>query len=228
MATTGSSGSPSHAQLRYAMYEYLQSVIKSGGLSEEQTEGLEVAAQCMSEAFGFSTEDTNGAQHELSLKPLTLPVIFNTGVQVLSGSASGSGSPVKSPAPAPAAAVGVKGADGANSRNSEGDNVSEDESLFKKFLATLTDRGFFAGLTEGTPEWAEREGKARTKFNQRYSKSASADPASSGAQDKDKQLAAQEELRQRLALETKRMEDAEVIAAACDYGDLGLESLCYV
>ena len=80
-----SADAPSHAQLRYAMYEYLQAVIRSGKMTEEQTESLEVAAQCMSEAFGFSTEVPEGGQHELSLKPLTLPVIFNTGVQVLSG-----------------------------------------------------------------------------------------------------------------------------------------------
>ena len=77
-----SADAPSHAQLRYAMYEYLQAVIRSGKMTEEQIESLEVAAQCMSEAFGFSTEVPEGGQHELSLKPLTLPVIFNTGVQV--------------------------------------------------------------------------------------------------------------------------------------------------
>ena len=77
---------PSHAQLRYAVFEYLQAVVKGGSLSEEQTESLEVAVQCLSEAFGFSTEAPASAgddrQHELSLKPLTLPVIFNAGVQV--------------------------------------------------------------------------------------------------------------------------------------------------
>ena len=56
-------------------------------------------------------------------------------------------------------------------------------------------------------EWAERESKARTKFNQRYAKSSTVPSESPGTQ--DKQRAAQEELRQRLALETKRMEDAE-------------------
>ncbi len=52
-------------------------------------------------------------------------------------------------------------------------------------------------------EWKERESKALDKFNQRCNKPA----ASPGTQ--DTQRAAQEELRQRLALETKRMEDAE-------------------
>jgi len=57
-------------------------------------------------------------------------------------------------------------------------------------------------------EWEEREGKARAKFNQRYTKPADAESSSPGGV--DKQRVAQEELRQRLALETKRMEDAEV------------------
>jgi hypothetical protein len=57
-------------------------------------------------------------------------------------------------------------------------------------------------------EWEEREAKARGKFDQRYNKPTPAQSASPGAQDAER--AAQEELRQRLAVETKRMEDAEV------------------
>lgn len=203
------SDAPSHAQLRYAMYEYLHAVIKAGKMTEEQTESLEVAAQCMSEAFGFSSEVPEGGQHELSLKPLTLPVIFNTGVQVLSGPTT------SSPAKASGGAVAAGGAAGAGASvvaagaaiPDSGDG-SDDSALFKKFVSALKDRGFFAGLSEGTPEWEERESKARAKFNQRYNNPAAAQPANPGAQ--DQQRSAQEELRQRLALETKRMEDAEV------------------
>ena len=76
MSNTHNVSAPSHAHLRFAIFEYLSSLIKSGNMKEEQTESLEVAVQCMSEAFGFSTEEPSGNQHELSLKPLTLPVIF--------------------------------------------------------------------------------------------------------------------------------------------------------
>lgn len=210
---------PSHAQLRYAIYEYLHAVIRAGKMTEEQTESLEVAAQCMSEAFGFSTEVPEGGQHELSLKPLTLPVIFNTGVQVLSfpTAVSGASSPAQAAGGA-AAAAGVaavsvaSGSDAgvavASAANPDSGDVSDDSALFKKFVSTLKDRGFFAGLSEGTPEWEERESKARAKFNQRYNNPAASQPTNPGAQ--DQQRSAQEELRQRLALETKRMEHAEV------------------
>jgi len=131
---------PSHAQLRYAIFEYLQNTVRSGGLTEEQTEGLEVAVQCISEAFGFSADEdvpSGAEQHELSLKPLTLPVIFNTGVQVLSGPSSATpGSPAKTASGSALSAA--NGADGS------------DDQMFQKFVATLRDRGFFAGLTEGT------------------------------------------------------------------------------
>lgn len=43
--TSAKPSAPSQAQLRYAIFEYLQSVIKSGNLSEEQMESLEVATQ---------------------------------------------------------------------------------------------------------------------------------------------------------------------------------------
>jgi len=132
------SDAPSHAQLRYAMYEYLHAVIKAGKMTEEQTESLEVAAQCMSEAFGFSSEVPEGGQHELSLKPLTLPVIFNTGVQVLSGPTT------SSPAKASGGAVAAGGAAGAGASvvaagaaiPDSGDG-SDDSALFKKFVSTL-------------------------------------------------------------------------------------------
>ena len=205
------SDAPSHAQLRYAMYEYLHAVIKAGKMTEEQTESLEVAAQCMFEAFGFSSEVPEGGQHELSLKPLTLPVIFNTGVQVLSGPiASGASSPAKTAGGAAAAGAAGAGAGvvATGAANPDSGDGSDDSALFKKFVSTLKDRGFFAGLSEGTPEWEERESKARAKFNQRYNNPAAVQPANPGAQ--DQQRSAQEELRQRLALETKRMEDAEV------------------
>ena len=149
MSNTPSVSAPSHAHLRFAIFEYLSSLIKSGNMKEEQTESLEVAVQCISEAFGFSTEEPSGTQHELSLKPLTLPVIFNTGVQVLSGSATpGPSSPAKSTTAAAGGAPPSAAAGAGESSASAGEGA--DQALFKKFLATLKDRGFFTGLTEGT------------------------------------------------------------------------------
>ena len=83
---------------------------------------------------------------------------------------------------------------------------AEDQKLFRKFVTTLKERGFFAGLTEGSKEWVEREGKARAKFNLRYNESTAAKFTNPGSPDNGR---AEQDLRQRLALETKRMEDAE-------------------
>ena len=46
----------------------------------------EVAAQCLMEAFGIESMDK--CTEENAIKPLTLPVVFHTGVQVLMGSGS--------------------------------------------------------------------------------------------------------------------------------------------
>ena len=212
---------PSHAQLRYAVFEYLQAVVKGGSLSEEQTESLEVAVQCLSEAFGFSTEAPASAgdsrQHELSLKPLTLPVIFNAGVQVLSGSSPVDGGKAATTAAASTApeqqlspAAGAAGASPAQAAAAPGaiqdEGGPDDHKLFQKFMDTLKERGFFAGLSEGSEEWEARQRKARAKFDLR-SKAAAAPAA--GSSPGKKEVAAQDELRHRLAQETKRMEDAE-------------------
>lgn len=39
---------------------------------------------------------------------------------------------------------------------------------FEKFLALLNERGFFAGLTPGTPAYQERLASAKSKFEQKY------------------------------------------------------------
>ena len=208
---------PSHAQLRYAIFEYLHAVVKGGGVSEEQTESLEVAVQCLSEAFGFSTEAPASAadnrQHELSLKPLTLPVIFNAGVQVLSGSspadrgratttAAASTAPEQQLSPAAGAAEASRAPAAAAPGATQDEGGPDDHKLFQKFMDTLKERGFFAGLSEGSEEWEARQRKARAKFDLRSK-------AAAGSSPDKKQVAAQDELRHRLAQETKRMEDAE-------------------
>lgn len=35
-------------------------------------------------------------------------------------------------------------------------DIDGEDSLLHKFIEALKGRGFFAGLTEGTPEWEER------------------------------------------------------------------------
>ncbi|EKX38433.1 hypothetical protein GUITHDRAFT_115401 [Guillardia theta CCMP2712] len=181
-----------HRSLRLAIIEYLNGVAKDGSLSADATESLEVAVQCLMEAFGIESMDK--CTEENAIKPLTLPVVFHTGVQVLMGSESND------------AAKNVP-EDSQQGRQAErpAEHDEGQEALFKKFIVTLKERGFFAGLEEGTPEWDERMGRARAKFSERYSASSMA-PAGKKSQEP---AAAVEPLRERLQEETKRMEEAE-------------------
>eukprot|EP00960_Hanusia_phi_P058297 763842-Hanusia_phi.AAC.6 len=80
-----------HRSLRLAIIEYLNGVTKDGSLSADATESLEVAVQCLMEAF--EVESIEKCAEESPIKPLKLPVVFHTGVQVLMG--SGSNDPAK-------------------------------------------------------------------------------------------------------------------------------------
>ncbi|KAJ3333440.1 hypothetical protein HDU76_008062 [Blyttiomyces sp. JEL0837] len=68
---------PSNKQrLAYAICDFLTSSIKNGTIKEEDSEGIEVAIQCVGEAFGFDYSDESLAS-TLSIKPATLPTIFD-------------------------------------------------------------------------------------------------------------------------------------------------------
>jgi hypothetical protein len=55
-----------------------------------------------------------------------------------------------------------------------------EDPLMERFVEALRQRGFFAGLTEGSPAWAERLAKAQEKFRERQARGGSA--AGQGAQ----------------------------------------------
>ncbi|KAJ8408415.1 hypothetical protein AAFF_G00258290 [Aldrovandia affinis] len=57
-------------RLAFSIIQFLHDQLKSGGLSSDAQESLEVAIQCLETAFGVSTEDQNLAVRE------TLPEIF--------------------------------------------------------------------------------------------------------------------------------------------------------
>ncbi|KAI9343451.1 hypothetical protein DFJ73DRAFT_841641 [Zopfochytrium polystomum] len=68
--------SNSKQQLAYAICDFLSSSIKNGTIKEDDAEGIEVAIQCIGEAFGFDFSDDSVAT-QLSVKPATLPTIFD-------------------------------------------------------------------------------------------------------------------------------------------------------
>ncbi|KAJ2699175.1 Small glutamine-rich tetratricopeptide repeat-containing protein 2 [Coemansia sp. IMI 209128] len=72
-----------------AIVEYLDKVVADGSIAGDGAESLEVAKQCISDAFGINLED--GAQsNELSLKPFSLDKVFDVylGTQAKLGGSS--------------------------------------------------------------------------------------------------------------------------------------------
>ncbi|KAH6588064.1 hypothetical protein BASA50_010927 [Batrachochytrium salamandrivorans] len=66
----------SDQKLAFAICEYLQQCTKNGTIKSDDVEGIEVATQCIAEAFGIDGED--GMQSEgQSSKPANLLSIFN-------------------------------------------------------------------------------------------------------------------------------------------------------
>ncbi|KAL8280012.1 hypothetical protein RQP46_007593 [Phenoliferia psychrophenolica] len=65
----------------FQILEFLNSAIKDGSVKEDDKEGLEVAAQCISEAFGVDLASTHDAQ-QYSIAPDTLVSLLDKHVQV--------------------------------------------------------------------------------------------------------------------------------------------------
>ncbi|KAJ3102300.1 Adenylate kinase 7 [Phlyctochytrium planicorne] len=64
-------------RLALAICDFLSSSIKNGIIKEDDAEGIEVAIQCIGEAFGVDPEQPGS----LSIKPATLPTIFDVFLQ---------------------------------------------------------------------------------------------------------------------------------------------------
>ncbi|KAI9014776.1 hypothetical protein BC832DRAFT_546439 [Gaertneriomyces semiglobifer] len=63
-------------RLAVAICDYLNESVSSGVIKQEDAEGIEVAVQCIGEAFGVDTSDEKQVA-EYSIKPVTLPKIFD-------------------------------------------------------------------------------------------------------------------------------------------------------
>ncbi|RIB01622.1 hypothetical protein C2G38_977630 [Gigaspora rosea] len=66
-------------RLVFSILQFLQQSIKDGTIKEEDTEGVEVAVQCIGEAFGVNTEDTD--QKALYATKAPLLSIFEVAVK---------------------------------------------------------------------------------------------------------------------------------------------------
>jgi len=83
--------------LVFSILEFLQSSLNNGTIKEDDSEGIEVAIQCIGEAFGVDINDAAQAQ-TYSTKPATLVSIFDVFVN-----AQKKLKPAATPAPAAAA-----------------------------------------------------------------------------------------------------------------------------
>jgi hypothetical protein len=144
--------------------------------------------QCMGEAFGLKLDDEE-TKKRLSIKPLTLPKVFDMGLQVLSAAgvpqrAAAADNPpgersleevrrqqqtAQDQAARQRAAGGSAAAAGAAAASSTTSSGGGDARLLEKFIATLKTRGFFEGLEEGTPAWyAASPLSHATRFETRF------------------------------------------------------------
>ncbi|KAG0239725.1 hypothetical protein BGW41_007525 [Actinomortierella wolfii] len=97
-------------RLVFSILEFLQTSISNGTIKQDDHEGIEVAIQCIGEAFGVDIHDEAQAK-ELSIKPATLTSIFdvflNTQKKVGAAKAAASSSS-STPAATTTAAPAVK------------------------------------------------------------------------------------------------------------------------
>jgi len=62
--------------------------------------------------------------------------------------------------------------------------TSEQDKKFEEYKNILVSKGYFSGVTEGTPEYEERILKAREKFNERYASSNTNVPSTESLEEK--------------------------------------------
>ncbi|KAJ2780981.1 Small glutamine-rich tetratricopeptide repeat-containing protein 2 [Coemansia javaensis] len=70
------SESTSHKRLAMGIVEYLDKAVADGLVAGDGAESLEIAKQCIADAFGLDVEDAAQVK-ELSLKPLSLDKVFD-------------------------------------------------------------------------------------------------------------------------------------------------------
>ena len=127
--------------------------------------------QCMGEAFGLKLDDEE-TKKRLSIKPLTLPKVFDMGLKVLSAAGLPQRTVAADTPPGERSleevrqqqqtaqdqaawqrAAGGSAASAGAGVSSTTSSGGGDARLLEKFIATLKTRGFFEGLEEGTPAW---------------------------------------------------------------------------
>ncbi|KAF9650702.1 hypothetical protein BDM02DRAFT_3084193, partial [Thelephora ganbajun] len=79
-------------KLVYAIIEFLNKSLEDGTVKQDDKEGLEVAIQCIGEAFGVDPSDKDQSER-LSIKPTALESVFDLFLKTRDKVASSSASP---------------------------------------------------------------------------------------------------------------------------------------
>ncbi|KAG8852335.1 hypothetical protein FRB91_006589 [Serendipita sp. 411] len=85
-------------RLVLSILEFLEASIADGTVSAEDKDGIEVAVQCIGEAFGVDASD-EATRKRLSIKPATLPSIFDVYMKTRQKVQTSQDSSTTSPAP---------------------------------------------------------------------------------------------------------------------------------
>ncbi|PRP79978.1 glycoside hydrolase family 55 protein [Planoprotostelium fungivorum] len=147
-------------QVLYNVLDYLQ-FLKSSGLNEDSVESLDVATQCLSSAFSIDLSDA-AARARLSLGPSqNFPSLL----------AFGASSKEKL-----AEALEALKKKQTELQTKIGDS-SDIETKFTHYLQAIKTKGFFSGVTPGTPEYETRFLRAREKFIEKQFSKTPSNPA---------------------------------------------------
>ncbi|KAF4322722.1 hypothetical protein JM18_002545 [Phytophthora kernoviae] len=113
------------------------------------SESVDVAVQCLSKAFGVSVEDAEQAQQLAVNGSASFDEIFAAGLKVLKLE-------IGTDAEAKEASV------------DEDPVAQKHPELWKKWVAKLESKGFFAGAEVGSSEYTKRTAKALAKFKEKF------------------------------------------------------------
>jgi small glutamine-rich tetratricopeptide repeat-containing protein alpha len=173
-------------KLLFTILEYLQSLTREENNLGLDRESLQVAIDCLSSAVKMNISDPQ--QRQLySIGNVNLPHIFSLGLaraeqlelalKQLRQQRENVREHAASSSPAVSSSSPTSSPTSATTSHSTTPSSDED-ARFQAYLRFLKSRGYFEGLTEGSPEWQERYTFAKQRYYAKHPPSSSAPPTS--------------------------------------------------